>query len=211
MKKALVTALLLASSSVAMAKPVTYTASASVSIDLDARWGRPTVARPPVRDHRTPAPAPVPYRRPATHVPPVIVDLQLWNPTNTTLGGDSSTYVGAKPFMQTRISTGAWRPSSWVQMTEPTRIDRGREFFTFGSQAGSFSQLQILETHGQSHIQQVVIEFVGDPRAQKVVFNADLTRGNSLFIDLDGDFRQINRVIVYGATANGSAYQINGR
>jgi hypothetical protein len=189
-----------------MAKPVRYSASGSVLVE--ASWGRPATVdcgRPSVRDHRAPV-----YVPPAPVKPAPIV---VWNPTNTRLGGDSSVYIGSKPFMLDRIHGGAqWRPSGWVQMTEPTRIDNGREFFTFGAEAGMFSQIQLLETHGTSFIQQVVIEYVGGGRVQKHELGGiTLTKGQAISIDLAGHYRQINRIVVYGSTARGSAYQILGR
>ncbi len=50
--KALITMLVLGSSSVAMARPVTVSGSAQ------ANWSYGTAPAPIVRDHRTPAPAP---------------------------------------------------------------------------------------------------------------------------------------------------------
>ena len=215
MKKALVTVLMLASSSVAMAKPVTYSASASVSFGVNSNPGRPVVI-----DHRhAPAPvddcAPAPIAQPV-YTPPVRTthvrwapQPLAWNPNNTTLGADSSTYIGGKPVLQSRFD-GRWGRAQWAAMTEPTRIDRGREFFTFGAQAGSFRQIQLAETAGRSFIQQVAIEFVGGGRTQVVKIDRNLVPGAPITIDLNGDLRAINRIVVYGTTAQSSAYQILG-
>jgi hypothetical protein len=210
MKKALVTVLMLASSSVAMAKPVTYSASASVSFGSNP-------SRPVVIDHRhaaddchdaTPAYVP-PLRQPVRPIRPAPIAPIVWNPNNTTLGADSSTYIGAKPVLQSRFE-GRWGRNAWLAMTEPTRIDRGREFFTFGAEAGRFRRIQLVETQGRSFIDQVAIEFVGGGRTQVVKLNAQLLPGNPLTIDLDGDLRAINRIVVYGSTGQSSAYQILG-
>ncbi|MCW5808080.1 MAG: hypothetical protein KIT31_37360 [Deltaproteobacteria bacterium] len=215
MKKALVTALLLASSSIAMAKPVTYSASASVSISAGTHTGG---GRQDLRDHRstyTP-PAKAPAVAPRLKVKPVYLQQlrpAVWNPNNTTLGVNASTYIGPRPVLQQPCVAHAsgWQVATWHPMTEPTRIDRGRELFNFGAQAGSFRQIQLVETAGSSHISQVAIEFVGGGRTQVVKLDTDLKAGRSLTIDLDGGVRQINRIIVYGSTAQSSAYQIFGR
>ncbi|MCW5803231.1 MAG: hypothetical protein KIT31_12680 [Deltaproteobacteria bacterium] len=206
MNKALVTVLMLASSSVAMAKPVTYSASASVSI------GYNTNSRPVVVDHRRPAAshtAPVPWQQaPQDHCAPAPVlpprPLQLF-PTNVVSGTKASSYVGTKPFLvknQNRYG--------WVEMTEPTRIEVGRELFTFGAADGRFRKIQLVENAGSSFIQQVAIEFVDGGRTQVVKPNLTLLPNQPYTIDLTGDARQIKRIVVYGTTAYGSAYQILG-
>ena len=58
----------------------------------------------------------------------------------------------------------------------------------------------------------MTIEFAdaqGRAKHQVVKFGTWIGRGNpSLTIDLDGNYRQITRVIVYGATERGSAYKL---
>lgn len=195
--KALITALVLGSSSVAMAQPLTINASARVS------WGVGS-SGPVVRDHRD--------------ARPIVVNDRLRNlprfqealyPNNNRLGGDASTYVGPRPAPMMHHGNGydSYRPS-WLAITEPTRIDRGRQFIAVGTDLGRFRQLRLRNTVGWSMITQIKIDF-GNNVIQTVDLNQRLDRYNPVIdIDLDGYARSINRVIVYGSTANGSAYQL---
>ena len=176
--KALITSLVLGSSSLAMAQP-------SLS------FGYPSPAPAPVviRDHRPVAIEPILYN----------------NPHNTRVIPTGSVYVGSMPFQTMRW----FRAPEWVPVTEPTRIDNGREFFNL-HRTGAFSKIQLFKNRGSSFIKQVTIEtlnpFTGRIDTQVVKIDRELT--SSFTIDLVGGRRQINRVIVYGATAQGSAYQI---
>src|SRR6185436_11948358 len=100
------------------------------------------VRRPTVIDHRHPA--------------PVAVRPIFFNPNNTTVGATASTYVGSKPCLAERRDFGRW-----VALTEPTRIDSGREFIAIGAEAGQFQRIKLFNNRGSSHIEQVAIEFVG--------------------------------------------------
>ena len=206
--KALITSLVLGSSSLAMAQPTaTFSAGASVS------FGYPSPAPVIVRDHRTldddcdhrpvVAKQPVYYRgyRPIVVTEPPVYN----NPQNTRINATGSEYVGTMPFQTMRW----FRAPEWVPVTEPTRIDNGREFFNL-HRTGAFSKIQLFKNRGSSFIKQVTIEtlnpFTGRIETQVVKIDRELT--SSFTIDLAGGRRQINRVIVYGATAQGSAYQI---
>jgi hypothetical protein len=204
--KALITTLILGSSSLAMAQPVTFSAGAKVTVGFNSGYE----SRPVVVDHRRlpPVPAPAPVADPCAPAPiaqplPVVpVRPVYFNPDNTTVAATSSTYIGSKPFM-TQYRDGR----HWVALTEPTRIDSGREFINFGTDGARFSQIKLFNNRGSSHIQQIAIEFVGGG-TQKVVLNQMLTSSNPITIDLTGGFRPINRIIVYGSTNFGSSYQI---
>jgi hypothetical protein len=128
--------------------------------------------------------------------PPVAVD----DCNNTTLGGDSSAYNGP-------IGTKTWG-ESWVALTQPTRIDRGREFFHIGEQAGRFDQLKLENTAGRSYITQVLVEYANG-KSQVVHLNENLNASNPcITINLSGRDRAISRIVVYGSTARHSSYQI---
>src|SRR5215510_7785830 len=108
LKSLLAAATLLASSSAALAAPATFYADASLSY-----------TQPVVRDHREVTPVfngRLPIVKP---MPPIYID----DCNNTTLGGDSSAYAGP---------VGMWTGSGWLALTQPTRIDRGREFIHVG-------------------------------------------------------------------------------
>ena len=202
--KALITTLVLGTSSVAMAKPASFSVNANATLSWNTNRPAPVV----VRDHRPVVVAPADdCNAPDTYFKAVrYVPAPAYNPNNTTLGADSSSYVGAKPWLASSFAVGEYYPR-WVALTEPTRIDRGREFITIGSGAGRFSQIRLQNTAGSSHILQVAIEF-NSGRTQVVKLDKDLTSRSSLTIDLDGGKRYINRIVVYGSTGYSSAYQI---
>lgn len=204
--KALITTLFIGSSSMASADSLTVRGSVSVSLG-----GKGTVA---VQDDCAPLQA-APYHptrpiRPTRSVTARPVwQAPVYNPTNTIVIADASQYNGAIYKSRQYI-----RPTnSWFDLTEATRIDSGREFFTIGAGKGAFRGLRLDALgNGRSKIDQVTIEFAdtqGRAKTQVVKLGSWIGRGNqSLTIDLDGNYRQIARVIVYGATDHGSAYKI---
>jgi hypothetical protein len=74
----------------------------------------------------------------------------------------------------------------------------GRTFIKVGPQQGRFSTLQISAARGRTFIKQVYIEF--DNGQEQVIRNLDRTLvGNqTLTLDLDGNRRNIARIVVYG-------------
>jgi hypothetical protein len=219
--KALITTLILAgSSSVAMAKPaVSIKGSASVTIG-----SAPTTVV--VRDHRAPAadchatPAytqPV-YTQPVAQPYRPIYQEPFFNPQNTTVGASGSVYVGsfgrapAHSLHRTTNAYGFAQPRTWFHLTEATRIDSGREFFKLEGQAGLFNKLRLQNLGGRTDIIQVGIEYKSGSRTwvQKVVLNRTLTGRAAFDINLESDSRAINRIIVYGTSGHGSAYQMLG-
>jgi hypothetical protein len=200
--KALIASLaLLGSSSVAMARP-----AASVSVGANASWSFGWSSdRNADRDHRHYTPPADPVYRPDTRYPvaqipqplppqPVIAECN-----NTRVGADTSSYIGT-----IGASNGRW----FTALTEPTRIDAGREFFTLGADAGRFEALKLQAVRGSSYIQQVAVIFKNG-RTQVIKVERALDgRNPTLMIDLDGNQREIGRIVVYGSTAPRSAYQI---
>lgn len=214
--KALITTLVVGSSSMASADSLTVRGSVSVSLGSTARPApRPVV----VHDDCAPVQA-APYR-PASSRPvyqptrPVIVQpvwqAPVYNPTNVLVSSTASQYTGTV-YSQPRYFA-APGPNAWFDLSEATRIEAGREFFKIGANKGSFRGLRLEALgNGRSNIEQVTIEFAdGQGRAKHQVVKLDswIGRGNtSLTIDLDGNYRQITRVIVYGSTDRGSAYKL---
>ncbi len=236
--KALVTALVLGSSSygsMASAGTLTFSGKASVSLTATTSARAPIVRdhRAPtpvvVRDHRadpcgtTTTPAPVPARpaHPAyqpVSFPPVWAG-PYYEPHNTIVGRNVSNYIGEigtsaiKPLFKGRYGfvVSRWASQSWLNLTEPTRIDSGREFIKVGANKGLFQTLQLQNLGARSStIYQVGIEFAdGMSRTQVVKLNTKLDmRHPTITIDLTGNFRQIKRIIVYGSTERGAAYKI---
>jgi hypothetical protein len=201
--KALITTLVIAgSSSVAMARPVTVSASA------EASWRFGTSQS--VRDHRYEDRPVVVNHRDGYRRPDVVTVLPApMHPNNNNIGADASEYVGPRPVVTKRARyESRYSQSSWMAITAPTRIDAGRQFIRMGAELGSVNRLRLQNTAGESSISQVAIRFV-DGQTQVIRVDQKLDRWNpSIALDLDGSSRQIEDIIVYGTTARGSAYQV---
>ncbi len=248
--KALVTTLVLGSSTMASADSIKL--SGSVNVSLGAR---------PVAPNYRPAPAPVVVADPCATEPahayhpapsspayhptpsqpvaqpvyqPIYQPAPVWRApyfhiTNTIVTRTGSTYKGSvaaskirsTPRWNARQTVGAYgfvaRPTqAWFDLTEATRIDNNREIFNIGAAKGVFNKLQLQAMgRGNSKIAKVLVEF-GDIRGksyqQLIDVNQLIGRNNSTFtIDLDGTYRTINRIVVYGSTDAGSAYKIQAR
>lgn len=118
---------------------------------------------------------------------------------NTRLGSDLSVYNGP---VGSKIGFG------WTSLTQPTRIDRGREFITIGKEHGRFNTIKLDNVRGSTVISQVLINFANG-KSQVVKLNQRLTPGNPcITINLDGNNRAISRIVVYGDSGARSAYQI---
>lgn len=219
--KALITTLVIGSSSMASADSLTVRGSVSVSLGSSTRPAPRSVV-----DDCAPVQA-APYR-PAPSRPvyqptrpvyqptrPVIVQpvwqAPVYNPTNVLVSSTASQYTGVV-YSQPRYFA-APGPNAWFDLSEATRIEAGREFFKIGANKGSFRGLRLEALgNGRSNIEQVTIEFAdaqGRAKHQVVKLDSWIGRGNTnLTIDLDGNYRQITRVIVYGSTDRGSAYKL---
>ena len=215
--KALITTLVLGSSSAAMAD-TSFQVSGSVTFG-----SAPTHVHVPARP--IPAPTPVVVADdcvdPYSHVVKQPVQMGVWrgpyfNPTNTTIGVSKSIYTGSiatsKPlYRRTAYGRGMWmHPTTWFDLTEATRIDSGREQFNVGAEHGQFKSLKLQGLGGgSSQISHISIEYVdGGKSNQKVLVNRSLTASAPITIDLDGSYRKIARIIVNGSTDRGSAYKI---
>ena len=104
--------------------------------------------------------------------------------------------------------------TTWFDLTEATRIDSGREFFNIGADKGQFKaiKLQALGA-GNSYIKQVAIELIdanGKMHMQvvKPTSQINVQHNPVISIDLEGEYRQINRIVVYGSTDRGAAYKL---
>ncbi len=228
--KALVTTLVIGSSSAAMAKPVVVlSGEASISVGYNSD------AQPVVRDHRYPVPVyqpPVVYQQPVVYQPPVTRPLPththtythpvytqpvvhpvlhqepFWNPTNTNIGATSSGYIGA--YGQGSLNRDWNNQRSWFQLTEPTRIDSGRQFFKFQSRPARFSQIRLQTVGGRTDITQVDIQYTdGSMGFQRIKLGTVLDRRNPMItIGIAGDSRNIKKITVHGTSYRGSAYQL---
>jgi len=195
---------------------------------------RPAAPVVAAHDCHEPAPAPVytpvpsrPVYQPPIHQPPAPVwQAPIYKITNTRLSRTGSSYIGAitaskikaLPRVYARNVYG-FEPArrrtthqAWFDLTEATRIDNNREFFSIGANKGLFDKLQLQALgNGSSTIKQVLVEYADGRGKTSQVFKLDqaLHRGNStITLDLDGELRSIKRIVVYGATDQGSAYKI---
>lgn len=138
------------------------------------------------------------YIAPVTqrHSPPIIADDDC---NNTQLGTDLSVYHGP---VGTKVGFG------WTSLTQPTRIDRGREFITIGKEHGRFNTLKLDNVRGATVVTQVLINFANG-KSQVVKLNQRLTTGNPcITINLDGNNRAISGIVIYGQSGARSAFQI---
>ena len=242
--KALITTLVLGSSSLASAD--TLVASGSVSVSLGSTYRAPAPVI--VRDHRAadpcdtaPATAPV-YQAPLHQAPlptrtyyPQEQRGEWMNPQNTVFSSDEAQYtgwIGRAPVRQMtdrygrpiRTTDRYGRPvrsrwydegrvsQTWFDLSEPTRIDRGRESFHIGADKGLFSAIGLQAVAGRSVIDEVKIEYVdayGKIQWQTVFPRQQLDgRNQTLTIALAPGVRAVNNIMVYGSTDRGSAYKL---
>ena len=182
-------ALLAGTSTAALAAP-TFTVQASAdfrtggSVDIrDHRTNDWSV----IRDHRH-------HEQPGTIMQPGPLTDDC---ANIKIGSDDSVYTG---------QIGAMTPSGWLALTQPTRIERGREFIDLPTNIGRLRTLQLVGNYGNTYVSQVVIEY-RNGRTQVVKPNVSLDgRSRSLTISLDN--RAVNRVIVYGSSSFGARYSV---
>jgi hypothetical protein len=213
--KALITMLVLGSSSAAMARPAVV-----VSGHAEVTWKTTSHDHPPLPPNDRPAPrpwgnpAPVWYPDGAGSATPV-GHPDAAGSTNTRVAGDASSYIG--PIFALRASYDgrddrygrSWRRSPLVPLTQPTRIDRGREFFTLGPSAGAFTKIALQPNAGRTYVTQVAIEFAGGGRTQVIPVNEYLR--DTFVIDLDRrNPRTINRIVVYGTSGPRASYSLLG-
>ncbi|MEO8706927.1 MAG: hypothetical protein ABI867_43270 [Kofleriaceae bacterium] len=118
--------------------------------------------------------------------------------SNTKIFAHSSEYIG--PFGTMGRGWGL------VALSQPTRIDNGREDFIV--RQGGFNTIQLRATAGSSFIRQVTIEFM-DESAQVIQLQKTLDRrAPAINLDVRGSNRQVKRILVYGSTATNSSYQV---
>lgn len=216
--KAVITTLVVGSSSMASADVLTFSGSASLSLSSHTHTSvarRPVVVSPEDCGTSGSGYVPRPSNRPTIRQPqlaqPAIWQESYYNPTTTFAGNNASSYTG-QIFTRRFVAQN----HNWYDLTEPTRIDVNREFINIGADKGTFRGIRLEALgRGRSRIDQVAIEFAdatGRAKTQVVKLDTWIGRGNaSLAIDLEGDYRVINRVVVYGATDQGAAYKLMAR
>lgn len=154
MLKAIIAALVLGASGVAVADP-----GPDITLRGEARWGQPDTSRT--------------YERDREHRP-------------------------------------QWRHNTWVALTSPLELDRGRTMIDVNHRR-SFQQLRLQQTtRGMTYVDRIVVRFDNGER-QVIDVNQRLSLRNPMInIDLDGRQRRVDRIIVMGDSRRGSAIQVFG-
>ena len=214
--KALLTTLVLGSSSVAMAEPIQFSGSAQAS----AWWSVPSVRvdRRDVitRDHRSPwvysygndrdySYGERRYDQPRAYEPR-FDDRGIEVRNTRIVNSTTSEYIGQ--IMSRPDGDYGWNRPRWFAVTDPTRIDSGR-LFIYPRFAGHLDRIMLKQVAGASFVQQVTVAYV-DGGAQ--VFNNLSTQldddHRTLRLNLDKRHGEISRVIIYGSSAPHSAFQM---
>jgi hypothetical protein len=102
--------------------------------------------------------------------------------------------------------TSLWRGDRRLPVYRPVVLasnmhfaNDGRTFIKVGPQQGRFGTLQISAARGRTFIKQVYVEF--ENGQSQVIRNLDrtLVGSQALTLDLDGNRRNITRIVVYGS------------
>jgi hypothetical protein len=185
--KALITTLVLGSSSIAMAHPVSA-----------------PVPAPVIRDHRAPAVGSDDCGPAVQPMPPqpAPVYQPVWQPMPPQPAPVYQPPVYQPPVYQPHYHT------SWTVLGGVNRIVDGAMSFRVGRTGQQFSRLKLESEGGKSLIQRVLIQFANG-RTQTIEVNQYLTASNpTIKLDLEGRTRAIAKVTVIGRNARSSAYRV---
>lgn len=129
--------------------------------------------------------------------------------------GPSITFRGEARWGQPQTQTyqrdhrPSWRNNTWQALSSPLQLDRGRTVIDV-NQRRPFQQLRLQTTNGASRIDRVVVMFENGGR-QVINVNQRLsTRNPMVNIDLDGQMRRVDRIVVMGDSRRGGAIQVFG-
>jgi hypothetical protein len=101
-----------------------------------------------------------------------------------------------------------YRPS-WVALNEPMQLRRGRDVIDVNMR-GTFTQLRLQTTSGASQIDRVIVRF-RDGSRQIAQLNRRLdVRSPMVELPLDGNNRQIDSIVIIGASQRNAAVQVFG-
>jgi hypothetical protein len=95
----------------------------------------------------------------------------------------------------------------WVSLGDGFSAANQRQFIAVNG-VGRYRKLRIEGVRGEPVIAKVTIEF--ENGTQSVEFNERLPNGAGEVIDLNGDVRKINRIIVYTDPRSRGAYSVYG-
>ena len=101
------------------------------------------------------------------------------------------------------------RNNTWVALTSPVRLD-ARPAFIDVNQRRPMTQLRLQAANGATRIDKVIVRFENGGR-QVIDVNQRLSARNPMVnLDLDGNYRRIDRIIVMGDSRRGGAIQVFG-
>lgn len=181
--KALITTLVLGSSSLAMAHPVSA-----------------PVPAPIVRDHRAPDALQDDCGPAVQPMPPQ--PAPVYQPVYQPMPPQSA------PVYQPPVYQPPVYHASWTVLGGVNRIVDGAMSFRVGRTGQQFSTLKLESEGGKSLIQRVLIQFANG-RTQTIEVNQYLTSSNpTIKLDLEGRTRAIAKVTVIGRNARSSAYRV---
>lgn len=100
------------------------------------------------------------------------------------------------------------RRTTWLALTPQVHMHRGGQVFEVDRRE-RFAQLRLQNQHGRTAVERIIVEFANGEQ-QIVDGRRRPLDGNHAMIDidLDGDGRRIDRVIVVGRSAPGASYQL---
>lgn len=103
-----------------------------------------------------------------------------------------------------------WRNNTWVALTSPVYLDRGRTVIDV-NQRRPFQQLRLQQTtRGMTSIDRVIVRFDNGER-QVIDVNQRLSSRNPMInLDLDGRQRRVDRIVVMGDSRRGGSVQVFG-
>ncbi len=195
--KALITTLVLGTSSVALAQPVSFGASAQV----DARFGY-TPSGPAIRDHRPAEPMrPVAEPLRPVYAPPVVQ--QIDDCSNLSVLANGSTYTGPVGY------ASQWN-RGWITLTQPTKIIHGLTQIPVGRDHGKFREIQIVADSGATNVTTVAIGFT-DGTYQFVSVERTLDPNCApvtISLNSAARGRTIQRIVVNGSSNFGARYSV---
>jgi len=173
--KALITTLaIVGSSSVAMARPVTYaTPVKTVGVSGSASFSFGTA--PTVRDHRT---------------------VNRWEPADRWNAPAPQAPQFGRDYREPQFD----RMNRFVTLSSDMQFGASeyRKDIMPGT-ASRFSTLRIEADAGRTYVMKVVVEFADGTAQQQIDLNKTLVQGDVLTLDLTGNSHTINRIMVYRA------------
>ena len=191
--KALITTLVIGSSSAAMA-------DSTVTVNASLDWSAGYRTRGPViRDHRIPTSTQVRdtrWRDRPVYQQPVV---QAPRFSNVKQNSDSSEYTGP-------IYTSNQRGHGWSVITDPTHIELDRQIIRVN---GQFNSLALQRMSGSSTIKMVKVRFADGRADQTLVLNRSLSTSQST-INLAVQRAPIEYIVVYGSTPTNASYRLLG-